>query len=95
MALIATVSKASVNYRMPGLWNIVMHMNLKDTGTEVIDKDYSAELSEGETIASKEPELTKLMQADIDQYKGEKAIYSNAELAKLATTVKAALNVEA
>ena len=95
MVLIATISKASVHCQMPNLWNIAMHLNLKDAAVVVIDRDYTARFRTGDTIASKAPELIKLMQADIDQYKGEKAIYSNAELAKLATTVKAALNVEA
>ena len=95
MVLILTISKAAVVYQQPGLWNIVMHLTAVDTGTTVIDKDYSVEFRPADSITDKAPELIEMMQIDIDEYKGEQLISKNVELAKLATTVKAALNVEA
>lgn len=104
MVLVATVTKAKVVCALPGLWNIVMHMQLRDGAIAVIDKDYIVELSEGKTTESKSPsegetieskslELIEAMQEDIDQYKNEQSIFNNAELAALATTVKAGLEL--
>lgn len=93
MMLIVTVTKARVSYCQTGLWNIIMHLELRDGSNLVIDKDYSAELSEGETIASKSPELIEAIQADIDQYKSEQLLFKKAALTTLATTIKAGLEI--
>lgn len=93
MVLTATVTKARVAYSQPGLWNLIMHLELRDGANVAIDADYSAELSEGETIASKSPELIDAMQADIDQYKSEQLLFKKAALTTLATTVKAGLEL--
>ena len=68
MVLTATVAKARVAYALPGLWNLVMHLDLRDGANVAIDADYFAELSEGETIESKSSEIIDAMQVDIDQY---------------------------
>lgn len=93
MVLTVTVTKARVAYSQPGLWNLIMHLELRDGANLAIDKDYSAELSEGETISSKSPEIIEAMQADIDQYNGEQLFFKKAALTTLATTVKAGLEI--
>ena len=93
MALTATVTKASVNYQQPGLWNLAIHLMARDGATDVIDKDYSVRFRTGDTIESKAHELIEMMQADIDQYTDEQVIYNNAELAQLAIDVKDGLDL--
>lgn len=93
MVLTATVTKSRVVYVQPRLWNIGMHLELRDGQTLAIDKDYAVEFLPGEDIESKAPLLIDMMQADIDQYVWAQAIYERAELATLAIDVKAGLVV--
>jgi len=76
MALVATVEKTAVIYRMPKMWDIVMNMTLVDDGAEVLNKDYSIVYRTGDEIATKIAQLTSMMQYDINKYKAEKSIYT-------------------
>jgi len=93
MGMTATVTKSRVVYVQPELWNIVMHLELRDGATLVIDKDYSVEFLPGVDIGAEAPLLIEMMQADIDKHVGAQTIYKRAELAILASDVKAGLEV--
>jgi|LGOV01.1.fsa_nt_gb hypothetical protein len=80
MAIIATVTKKAVTYRMPKMWNITLNMTLADDGVEVINRDYNVRYRTGDSIAAKIDEFSSMMQYDINKYKSEKAIYTAAEL---------------
>jgi len=91
MVLIATVTKSRVVYVQPGLWNIVMHLELRDGATLVIDRDYSIEFLPNGDIGAEAPLLIEMMQADVDQHVAARAIYERPELVALAGDVKAGL----
>lgn len=93
MAIIATVAKARVKFCLPNLWNITLNMRLIDDGVEVINRDYSAEYIPGDNIPSKIDRFTSAMQADINQYKGEQAIYTAPALDAAVTDIENALAV--
>ena len=93
MTLIATVTKKSVSKNMEKLWNITMNMILTDETVEVINKDYSIRYRTGDDIGEKTNQLIEQMQADIDKYKAEQAIYTNAQLDTAVSTVQAGLVV--
>ena len=93
MALIPTVTKKSVTRQMPKLWNITLNMILTDGSVEVLNKDYSVKYRTGDDISLKTDLFIKQMQKDIDNYKSEQAIFTNAQLDTAITTVQEGLVV--
>lgn len=93
MALVATVSKAQVIEKQKNLWGVVVNMTLADDSVVVINKDYSIEYIPGDSIATKQAAYIAMMQADIDRYKSEQAIFSAAALDTVVTEIGAALVV--
>ena len=93
MAIIATVTKQSVSLCMPKLWYIKLNLTLIDGGIEVLSKDYSVKYKTGGSIPSKKAEFIVRMQADIDKYKSEQAIYKSAALNTAVTGIGNALEV--
>lgn len=93
MTLSVTVIKKSVSKNMDKLWNISMNMTLTDETVEVINKDYSIRYRTGDNIGAKTNQLKVQMQADIDKYKAEQAIFVNAQLDTAVSTVQAGLVV--
>jgi len=93
MVLIVTVTKASVIWVMPKMWNVALNMVMTDDAVEAINKDYSVRYRTGDSIAVKEYEFIALMQADIDRYKSEKAIYDAAAFGEAVENVEAGLVV--
>lgn len=94
MAVTVSIEKARVVYFQPGLWNIMMHLTARDTGTDVIDKDYSAAFRKGDDFISKSKVLTEKMQADIDQYYSEQLIFNNSDMTELTNAVRDGLDLE-
>lgn len=93
MTLLVTVTKKSVSKNMDKLWNISMNMTLSDETVEVVNKDYSIRYRTGDNIGEKTNQLTEQMQADIDTYKAEQAIFVNAQLDTAVVAVQAGLVV--
>jgi hypothetical protein len=93
MTLAITVTKKSVSKNMDKLWNISMNMTLFDETVEVINKDYSIRYISGDDIVEKTNQLKIQMQADINKYKAEQAIFMNAQLDTAVSTVQAGLVV--
>ena len=91
MTLTAVVTKKSVTKNMDNLWNICMNMTLTDETVEVINKDYSIRYRTGDDIGAKTNQLKIQMQADINKYKAEQAIFVNAQLDTAVSTVQAGL----
>jgi len=94
MALVATVEKARVNSVQPGLWNVVIHVEVRDDGVCVIDKDYSVFYRPTDEIGDKAPKFICMIQADIDKYLTEQIIYNNGALTSLTNAVKNKLDLE-
>lgn len=94
MALIITMTKARVDYVQPNLWNLVLHAEIRDGATLVIDQDYFVIYRPGNTIIDKRDELIAMVQKDIDQYINGQVIFNNADLAKLIGNVKSGLKLE-
>ncbi len=76
MAIIATVTKKAVTYRMPKMWNITLNMTLADDAVEVINRDYHVIYRTGDSIEAKTDEFSSMMQYDINKYKAEQVIYT-------------------
>jgi hypothetical protein len=60
---------------------------------EVLNKDYSVKYRTGDDISLKTDLFIKQMQKDIDNYKSEQAIFTNAQLDTAITTVQEGLVV--
>lgn len=93
MAIIATVTKKSVTEVQDKLWNVTLNMVLTDDSVEVINKDYSVKYRTGDSIAAKQATWIAMMQADIEKYKSEQAIYDAAALATVVSNIDTALEV--
>jgi len=93
MVLAVAVSKKSVSKVMPKMWHVTMNMVLSDDTVEVLNTDHSVRYRTGDSIAAKEAEFIGLMQADIDKYKSEQAIFTHATLDAAVTNVEAGLVV--
>jgi len=93
MAIIATVEKTAVIYRMPKMWDISVNMTLVDDGVEVMNKDYSVVYRTGDEIPTKTAQFTSMMQYDINKYKAEKGIYTAPALDAAVTDIGNALEV--
>ena len=91
MTLAVTVIKKSVIKNMDKLWNITINMTLIDESVEVMNKDYSIRYRTDDDIGAKTNQLITQMQADIDKYKAEQAIFANAQLDSAVSTVQAGL----
>ena len=91
MTLLVTVTKKSVSKIMDKLWNISMNMTLSDETAEVVNKDYSIRYRTGDNIGEKTNQLIEQMQADIDKYKDEQAIFVNAQLDTAVSAVQTGL----
>lgn len=70
-----------------------MNMTLTDESVEVMNRDYSIRYRTGDDIGKKTNQLIEQMQADIDKYKAEQAIFMNAQLNTAVSTVQAGLVV--
>lgn len=93
MAIIATVEKRPVQYRMPKMWDIKLNLTLIDDGVEVINNNYSVAYRTGDSIPSKKTEFISMMQHDIDKYKSEQVIYKAAALNAAVGDIVVALEV--
>lgn len=93
MALVATVTKKSVSKIMDKMWHITMNLVLTDNSVEVLTKDHSVRYRTGDSISGKVSEFIDLMQYDIDKYKSEQNIFTNAQLDTAVTNVQAGLEV--
>ena len=93
MALAIIVTKNPVSKMADKLWNISMNMTLTDETIEIINKDYSIRYISGDDIVKKTNQLKIQMQADIDKYKAEQAIFVNAQLDTAVSAVQAGLVV--
>ena len=93
MVLAVSVTKNPVTELMNQLWNISMNMTLTDETVEVTNKDYSIRYITGDNIIEKTNQIKTQMQADIDKYKAEQAIFVNAQLDTAVSTVQAGLVV--
>jgi len=94
MALVATTAKARVVNVQPGLWNIVIHVEVRDNGTVVIDKEYSVFYRSGDKLGDKVSKFVDIIQPDIDKYVSEQIIYNSGALTLLTNAVKNKLDLE-
>ena len=91
MVLTSTVTKKSVMEVQSKLWNVALNLTLTDNGEEVLNKDYALHYRPGDSIAAKQASWVAMMQADIDAYKSEQAIYNAAALNTVVSNVGSAL----
>lgn len=93
MVLVATVTKKSITWIMPGLWAMSLNMVLTDDDVSVINKDYSEHYREGDSIVAKQTAFVEVMQTDIDAYKDEASIFSDFQFTRLAERVETEIEV--
>lgn len=86
-----TVAKKSVSFIQENLWNISVNVKLNDGSTDVFDRDFSFQYTKGDAVNKKYAELLANIQAAIDIYKAEQALYNNAQFATIVTNLQSAL----
>ena len=78
----------------PAANHVGLHLELKNDGVVVIDKDYMEQWASGTTVALEvKQRIGARMQADIDAYKALLARYKHADYALAATQVDAGLEL--
>jgi hypothetical protein len=87
MALSGTVTKKSVTKSLDKLYHITVNFSLKDGTTEVLNRDYSIEYRTGDTVSSKQTELLRQIQSDVDNYKAEQAIFAASQFTTVVTNL--------
>jgi hypothetical protein len=93
MALTVTVTKKSVTLRQQSLYSISVNMKMLDGAVEVINRDYSVEYRTGDSVPAKETELMTKMQGDIDKYKAEQLIFTDAGFTTVVSNLQSGLTV--
>ena len=91
MALSVTVTKVSVVQLDDGLFGITAHLNCKNAGTSVIDRDFTVTYNTSSAVAVPQAELRALMQAEIDKYKAGQVIFTNVALDTALSTIQSQL----
>ena len=95
MARTVTVTKKGVIQTGPQRYNIVLNMKYLEDGTlaVLLDVDYPQEYLYGEAPSKYVASWKASMQADIDKYKAQEAIFSNALLNTAVTNIQNGLVV--
>lgn len=93
MVLTAVVTKHSVTKLIDNLYSVGMNLVLTDESVEVFNKDYFIRYRSGDDISEKTGQFITQMQADIDKYEVEQALYNAAAFDNAVVTVQAGLEV--
>ena len=89
----AIVTKVSVNKRQEKLFSIVLNMKLMDGETELLSKDFSENYRTGNNVSDIVAKLQVDMQAAIDNYSSEQAIFNHAQMDTAVTILQGNLEV--
>lgn len=97
MALTKTVSKTSVTQRMPKLFSVAVTLTITDDDGPGFMKPFSRDYKTGtkipRAIADFKASLKAEMQAAIDKYKAERAIFQHAQFDTLVAELQSELEV--
>jgi len=94
MALTATVEKHSVSLRMPKCWNITFQLTLREDADVVLRRSFSVVYKLGQNVTDVATGVLTRMQATIDQYAAEDALFNNATLDQVVTALNSELEVK-
>lgn len=80
MALTVSVVKKEVGQQMDGLWNIILTLTCMDGAVEAFTEDFSIRYRTGQDPEVRVKAILDDMQAAIDEYKAEQAIFDHTKL---------------
>jgi len=88
----AIVTKKTVKTTQPKLFSITFNLQVTDV-TVVIDRDFSCQYRPGDVVSEKVIKVKEDMQAAIENYKLEKALFVSAGLDNAVTAIQGGLTL--